>query len=249
MEKLIEWFGYHQRKIWILGGIMLFSILILGCGVFYYLQLDHEQHVDDGSYNLEELAINMEKDGEVVQDEEETVKVDIKGAVHSPGVVEVSIHSRVMDVIVAAGGVLDYADVSVLNLSKRVFDEMVIIVYTKDEVRNFVKVKEEEQVKQESCVIVEEKIVNHACICENIDDELANTTDQGKDSGSPNSIISLNNATLEELMTLPGIGESKAQAIISYRDSKGNFQTIEELKEVKGIGDSLFEDIKDRITV
>ena len=61
--------------------------------------------------------------------------------------------------------------------------------------------------------------------------------------------VSLNTATLDELMTLPGIGESKANAIIKYREEVGAFQNIEELKEVSGIGDTIFDQIKENITI
>jgi len=64
-----------------------------------------------------------------------------------------------------------------------------------------------------------------------------------------NSLISINNATLEELMTLSGIGKTKAESIIKYRNENGGFKTLEELKNVKGIGDSTFEKIKANITL
>ena len=63
------------------------------------------------------------------------------------------------------------------------------------------------------------------------------------------SLININSATKEQLMTLPGIGEKKAQAIISYRESHGGFQSIEELMEVEGIKTGIYEKIKDRIKV
>ena len=63
-----------------------------------------------------------------------------------------------------------------------------------------------------------------------------------------NSLISINTASLEELKTLPGIGESKANSIIKYRETS-SFNTIEDIKNVSGIGESLFEKIKDYITV
>lgn len=62
-------------------------------------------------------------------------------------------------------------------------------------------------------------------------------------------LVDLNQATLTELDTLPGIGESKAKAIIAYRESKGNFQTIDEIQEVKGIGPKMFSKLKSKITV
>lgn len=59
--------------------------------------------------------------------------------------------------------------------------------------------------------------------------------------------VSINRAEAEELMTLPGIGEARAADIIEYRDTSGGFGSIEEIKNISGIGDALFEKIKDRI--
>lgn len=65
----------------------------------------------------------------------------------------------------------------------------------------------------------------------------------------PIGIVNINTAEKEELMTLPGIGESKAESIVKYRSKVGHFQTIEELKNVSGIGEALFESLCDKITV
>ena len=64
-----------------------------------------------------------------------------------------------------------------------------------------------------------------------------------------NGKISINKATKKELMTLTGIGESKANSIIDYRTTKGPFKSLEDIKKVKGIGDSIFAKIKDYITL
>ena len=143
--------------------------------------------------------------------------------------------SRVIDVIHLAGDLKNDADTSVLNLSKKIKDEMVIIVYSRDEVANFTKVKEKEQQEQAACAS-NNGVSNDACISS----EVVNV---------PNVKVSLNNATLEEFLTLPGIGEAKAKEIINYREEKGEFTDINQLKEVKGIGDALFEAIKESITL
>jgi competence protein ComEA len=61
--------------------------------------------------------------------------------------------------------------------------------------------------------------------------------------------VNINTATAEELSTLKGIGEKKAEAIIEYRENHGHFTTIEDIKNVKGVGDKTFEEIKDNIAV
>ena len=114
---------------------------------------------------------------------------------------------------------------------------MVIIIYSQEEVANFVQTKEIEQQKQEECRQPQSStIINDACIIE----EAGENDTLGK--------ISINTATKEELMTLNGIGEAKAEAIIKYRDEIGSFQSIEEIKEVSGIGEELFAQIKENIT-
>lgn len=72
---------------------------------------------------------------------------------------------------------------------------------------------------------------------------------QEAENGTSNGKIQLNTATKAQLMELSGIGESKAEAILQYRLEHGNFQSIEEIKNVSGIGDALFEQIKESITV
>lgn len=63
----------------------------------------------------------------------------------------------------------------------------------------------------------------------------------------PDGKLSINKATKEELMNLPGIGETKAKAIIEYREAYGGFLSIEEITEVKGIGEATLNKFKDRI--
>ena len=143
--------------------------------------------------------------------------------------------SRVIDVIEAANGLTSDADTSVINLSKIIEDEMVIIIYSKKEVSDFKKTKEIEKQVEEKCIQKDENALkNDACISNE------KTEIKGK--------ININTATKEELMTLSGIGESKANDIIKYREKK-KFESIEELKEISGIGESLFAKIKENITV
>lgn len=170
--------------------------------------------------------------------EKETIFVDIKGAVVTPGVYEIESNKKVIDVITLAGGLTEYADTSLINLAKQVTNEMVVIIYTKEEV---------EKAKQEEPII---KIIEKKCICPEIKNDacLENSKDDTKEETNSKK-VNINTATIEELQTLDGIGESKAKSIITYREEKGKFNNIEELLEVSGIGESLYESIKENITV
>lgn len=185
----------------------------------------------------EEKAVVLSKKEEPTpekQEKEEYDYVDIKGQVVSPGLYLLPKESRVMDAITKAGGLLENADTTVLNLGKKTFDEMVIVVYSQDEVAHFNQTKEEETKKYQACE-EQQEIHNDACVEET---EVLQTAK-----------VSINTATIEELQTLPGIGEAKASDIIQYREESGPFQTIEEIKNVPGIGDSLYAKIKDYITI
>lgn len=75
------------------------------------------------------------------------------------------------------------------------------------------------------------------------------TTTKSSDQITPENPLSLNDATLEQLITLPGIGEKKAQAIIEFRDNFGIFSTLDQLLQVEGINQSLFDEIKPLLSV
>ena len=112
---------------------------------------------------------------------------------------------------------------------------MVIIIYSNSEVKNFEKTKEKEQQVQEQCIQKDSNALkNDACINENT---------------STSSEISINKASLEQLQTLPGIGETKAKDIISYREQNGPFTKLEDITKVSGIGENVFVKIKDYITL
>ena len=163
------------------------------------------------------------------------VIVDVKGEVVNPGVYELTNKNNVIDAITLAGGLTSYSDTSNINLSKKLSDEMVIVVYSFEEVR---------QMKASKEVVCPK--VNDACLSK--DDEKS-ILDDNIDDYKDDEFININSATKEQLLTLDGIGEAKAQAIIEYRNKNGAFETIEDIKNVSGIGEAAFEKIKDSITV
>ena len=169
-----------------------------------------------------------------------TVFVDIKGAVKTPGVYEVNSNSRIINVIEKAGGLKKDADTSIINLSKKVKDEMYIIIYTKDEVLSYKDNSSSSSIVKE----IEENIV-----CPDTDNDGCITNNSSTSSvSSISSKININTASLEELTTLSGIGETKAKKIIEYRE-KNKFTKIEDITNVSGIGSSIYEKIKNNIEV
>lgn len=159
--------------------------------------------------------------------------VDIKGEVKNPGIYEVSSDARINDVIKLSGGLTKNADVSIINLSKKVTDEMVIKIYSKKEVSDA-----KNSINKEPEVIEIIKEIEKECVCPVSSDINTNNSKDGK--------ININTATKEELMTIPRIGESKADIIIEYRNNK-KFKNVDEIKNISGIGDKLFESIKEYI--
>ena len=211
--------------------IFLVILLILGALTFYYFY-----YYRNNNEEVEILLDNNKKEDTHLEEDDKLLFVDIKGYVSIPGVYsfKVSDNARINDLILKAGGLKKDADTSILNLSKKLEDEMTVIIYSKSEVENFVKTQESLASKLEVC---EMKLKNNACISQ----------DENKISDD-NKIININTASKEELMTLTGIGESKALAIIKYRESNP-FQNIKDIMNVDGIGESLFEGIKDNIKI
>ena len=208
--------------------ILIISIIILlGLLAYYFL-------VYNNNNDNETISINkgITKNEESMNDIDDII-VDIKGFVNKPGVYSFkkSNNMRINDLIVKAGGLLKDADTSTINLSKKLEDEMIIIIYSKSEIANFTKTQDDLRKKLEIC---ENKLKNDACIKEK---ESVNT---GK--------ININEASITELQELNGIGKSKAEAIIEYR-KKTKFKSIDEIMNVDGIGESLFASIKENITV
>ena len=167
---------------------------------------------------------------------DDLVYVDIKGAVKKPGVYKINSDKKIIDVITIAGGLMENANTDNINLSKKVTDEMVIIIYTDDEVKN------------SNIVDTVIKVIDKECVCPNIQNDGCINTEINDSITNVNNIININTATLEELMSINGLGEAKAKAIIKYREENGYFKIIDDLLNVSGIGEALFEKIKEYIT-
>lgn len=96
-----------------------------------------------------------------------------------------------------------------------------------------------------------EQLQNHQSIYIPSNEEIQNSAEEvvnKVNNQNDSNLININTASVSELDALPGVGPSKAQAIITYREENGPFKSIEEIKNVSGIGESSFEKIKDLIT-
>lgn len=154
------------------------------------------------------------------------IMVDVKGAVKSPGVYEVKSGMRIMDAIEIAGGMTKSADQRNINLATQLSDQQVVYVPIKGEIKN----SDPSQLS--------------AVGSSSISSSSPSTTDS-----STEKIVNINTASKAELLTLNGVGDKKAEQIINYREQQGEFKSIEDLKQVQGIGDKIFEGLQDAITV
>lgn len=169
--------------------------------------------------------------GQNPEGEENRLLVHICGAVVNPGVYELEEGKRIWHAVEMAGGFAQQADENYLNQARKLVDGMKIYIPTKEET---------ERAAQSILLQGEELFPTDEAF---FWDEMEKTAENGE------VLININKATLEQLCTLPGIGEGKAQNIIEYRTKQGSYGSIEEIMNVEGIKEGLFEKIRDKITV
>lgn len=152
------------------------------------------------------------------------IYVDVCGQVKSPGVYKIAADSRVYEAIEEAGGMTKKAAAAAVNQAERLSDGQQIYVPAKDETAAGSTDGDGQTVS-------------------------GNNGAGGIASGAGSGKVNLNTASKQELMTLTGIGEVKADAMIRYREEHGGFQSVEDVKKIEGIKDGVFNKIKDQITV
>ena len=150
--------------------------------------------------------------------------VYVSGAVRKPGIYRYQGTARVCDAIEAVGGLKENAASGSLNLARKLEDGEQICVLTE---REAARAEKKARREQESS------------------GEKGGQDSQGSDSGGK---VNINTATEAELMTLPGIGEAKAALIVGYREEHGKFSKIEDLMQISGIKEGIFQKIKNNIT-
>lgn len=203
------------------------AILII---VLVFISLNYKEKEE--TFDIKETIITSD----IVSDK---VYVQISGEVNNPGVYEVNSNDRIIDVIELSNGLTNNADTSLLNLSKKVFDEMYIRIYSKKEVSNAKKNIENSEPK----IIEVIKEIEKECICIDTNDACINEV-----INIDGNLININTASKEELKSLDGVGDSKAEKIVEYR-TENKFKSIEDIMNVDGIGEAMFEKIKKYITI
>lgn len=222
----------------IIGGIVFLLVAVVSIPLMFASSNPILSQSDLDPCNPVEIDSGMESSNYIV--------VDIKGAVKKPGVYKMPEGSIVQDVINEAGGLKSTAYTGNINLSKKLTNEMVIVINTKSEMKNqaTTKVEDVKNDVENNDSNNNTNVGNNVCVCE--PGSTIGTT--SGNTNTNNALVNINTASKEELMNVSGIGASKADAIIIYR-MDNHFNTIEDIKNVSGIGDALFAKIKDYITV
>lgn len=210
-------------KKWLRGHQPL--ILLIGVSVIFilgvglFLLSKGQRSSKPTTFSVLEESLESQSDESSTKGEGRQIYTDIKGAIVKPGMYRIAENARVLDVVNLAGGFTEAADQKQVNFSQIVEDQMVIYVPT----------SAEDLAEWQSLTPANQETV----------------ATKAQESAK----INLNTADSLTLQQLNGIGEKKATAIIAYREEKGSFKTIDEIKEVAGIGDKTFENLKNDIEV
>lgn len=183
------------------------------------LEEDGEEASSGEEDSPEKTGEETREEGQEPEQETDAIFVYVCGQVAAPGVYELSAGARVYQAIERAGGTLEGASPESLNLAQQAEDGQKIYVPSKEEA--------------EAGTFPQDDSWGAA----------ASSREQGGGK------VNLNTAGLEELMTLTGIGQTRAEAIITYREEEGAFQAPEDIMKVDGIKEGIYEKLKDEITV
>lgn len=227
---------YNKTK-YFLAVILAFNLLFTGCasrdsGLY---RIEHMDEIPDEE-SPEDTGGEPADAGEAVEILQPShLFVHVCGAVKDPGVYEMETGDRVFNAVEAAGGFREDAHRDYINLAQALADGMKITVPTVEEVgenstdlHNSISMESDAGLSQPA--------------------GYADSADSGS-AGSTPGVVNINTASESELMSIPGIGQTRAAAIIAYRNQQGAFRNTDDIKNVSGIGDATYERIKDSITV
>lgn len=223
-----------QIKNWLLDKKVYVVAVVLAAGAFFYWQqkpqpADNSALLSQTKLQSSSQSAASRQTGASSASSAASGKVvcDISGAVKEEGVYTLKSGSRLQDLIDAAGGLTSRAQIKAINRS--------LLLQDQDKV--YIPYKGEKTAAAPTAGMAS----NAAASSSSSSSSPAASSAAGK--------VNLNTATAADLQKLNGIGEKKAEQIIAYREQKGGFKSIDELKEVSGIGDKIFDALKDQITV
>lgn len=206
--------------------IGLCMILLVVSGFLFWR--GQNQSAYTGEPLITDSPIGQAKQPQEINESEETASGDcavyVSGAVRQPGVYRYQGTARVCDAIEAMGGFRENAAADSLNLARKLEDGEQICVLTKKEAA-----KAEKRAQREN-------------------EEPAGEKGKASSGSGSEGKVNINTATEADLMTLPGIGEAKAALIVNYREEHGKFSRIEDLMQISGIKEGIFQKIKNNIT-
>lgn len=239
MKNVSSKFNNKKRKT-----ILIAVLIIIFFVISYFIYADNESEDlitdDEVLNNINENNSNEKNENSEEQNIiEKKIVVHVDGEVNNPGIVELQENSRISNAIEKAGGTTENANLKNINLAFLLEDGMKVFIPTNT------------NEKGDENMLDEENLFNEL---EYVTKESGGTSLEGfagsyvKNSNiNSNKIININSANQSDLENLPGIGEATALKIIDYRNNNGKFNSIEDLKNVKGIGENKFDKIKDLI--
>lgn len=227
---------------WLMDKKMYIVIVLLAVGGFYYANrqpaadnsalLSSSQSMSENSGQSSSVSSVAASASSAASAANTEVVCDISGAVKHQGVYRLKNGARLEDLIEKAGGLTKDAQLKAINRSQLLKDQDKIYIPGKGD-------------KTEAA-----QTANSAAASAPAASTSASSSAASASSGpASGDLINLNTATAADLQKLNGIGEKKAEQIIAYRQEKGSFKSIDELKEVSGIGDKTFAAIKDQLTI
>lgn len=221
--------------------VCLCSLFFLGCNeeevVFTgnTVTVATEDIVEEEAANLEEDIDELPEGVEEVE-QDVIITIHICGAVRNPGVYSLPMGSRIYDGIQAAGGFTEEASEDYINQAMELADGVQVIIPTHDEVLAMME-EDSQDVDAEVYFGALQEESSFGVLGEESQVE----TEDGK--------VNINTASIDELCTLSGIGASRAQSIIDYREENGGFQQITDIMNISGIKEASFAAIEEFITV
>ena len=230
--------------------VFVIIIIAIAIGTIYYLRKKDEniENINIEENNLQKQERNTEENT-IEEKKKNKIKVYITGEVQNPGLYEILENSRIADAIEVAGNLTGNAFIDKINLAYVLEDGMKIYIPNKKDKNDVTDETTTYVTKETDGQIVSGGSKNSGGNTNEKSSTTSNATKSRTASTKSTEKININSATQTELETLPGIGSSTALKIINYRKENGKFKTIEEIKNVKGIGDAKYEKIKELIKV